>query len=153
MDKEYSQKWIFKYMDEKNIIYIVPVRESQKLKRMREAALKDPKDRVQTYEMQDDYVKGQGYPLITFKTAFYGKKGINFGTLRAQYTHGTRDLNDILSDIFVLATNGFIQPPSIKKKYKFYKTRKEYGGRWRIEISYRESNPFIIYSTSSDSNV
>ncbi|MHA1845101.1 MAG: hypothetical protein ACTSWE_12655, partial [Promethearchaeota archaeon] len=34
-----------------------------------------------------------------------------------------------------------------------YKTREEYGGRWRIEISYRESNPFIMYSTSADPNV
>ncbi|MHA1150202.1 MAG: hypothetical protein ACTSR8_18375 [Promethearchaeota archaeon] len=153
MDKEYYQKWIFKYLDGKHITYIVPVRESEKLKGMKEAALQDPKDRVQTYEMQDDYVKGQGYPLITFKTAFYGKKGINFGKLRAQYTNGTRDLKDILSDIFVLATNGFIQPPSVNRKYKFYKTREEYGGRWRIEINYREGNPFIMYSTSADPNV
>lgn len=58
MDKEYYQKWIFKYLDGKNITYIVPVRESKKLKGMKEAALKDPKDRVQDYEMQDDYVKG-----------------------------------------------------------------------------------------------
>jgi len=54
MDKEYYQKWIFKYLDGKNITYIVLVRESKKLKGMKEAALKNPKDRVQTYEMQDD---------------------------------------------------------------------------------------------------
>ncbi len=153
IDKEYYQKWIFKYLDGKNITYIVPVRESKKLKGMKEAALKDPKDRVQAYEMKDDYVKGKGYPLITFKTAFYGKKGINFGKLRAQYNNGTRDLKEILADIFVLATNSFIQSPSVIKKYKFYKTRDEYGGRWRIEISYREGNPFTMYSTSADPNV
>ena len=153
MDKEYYQKWIFKYLDGKDITYIVPVRESEKLRGMKEAALKDPKARVQMYEMQDDYVKGQGYPLINFKTAFYGKKGINFGTLRAQYNKGSRDLKDILADIFVLATNGFVQSPNANKKYKFYKTRAEYGGRWRIEISYREGNPFIMYSTSADPNV
>ncbi|MHA1250959.1 MAG: hypothetical protein ACTSRP_13280, partial [Candidatus Helarchaeota archaeon] len=153
MDKEYYQKWILKYLDRKNITYIVPVRESKKLKGMKEAALRESKDRVQIYEMQDNYVKGQGHPLITFKTAFYGKKGINFGKLRAQYNGGTRDVKDILSDIFVLATNDFILPPRGEKKYKFYKTRKEYGGRWRIEISYREGNPFIMYSTSADPNV
>ena len=153
MDKEYYQKGIFKYLDGKNITYIVPVRESEKLREMKEAALKDPKARVQIYEMQDDYVKEKGYSLITFKTAFYGKKGMNFGKLRAEYLKRTRDLKDILSDIFVLATNGFIQSPSGKKKYTFYKTREEYGGRWRIEISYRESNPFKMYSTSADPNV
>jgi hypothetical protein len=153
MDKEYYQKRVFKYLEEEDIIYIVPVKESKKLKKMKEAALKDPKARVQDYEMKDNYVKGQGYPLIKFKTAFYGKKGISFGMLRAEYTNGTRPLNEILSDIFVLATNDFIQSPSIKKKYKFYKTRKEYGGRWLIEISYREAHPYMIYSTSADPNV
>ncbi|MHA1255945.1 MAG: hypothetical protein ACTSPS_10150, partial [Promethearchaeota archaeon] len=153
MDKKYYQKWIFKYLDGKKITYIVPVRESKKLKGMKEAALQDPKDREKKYGMKDDYVKGKGYPLIKFKVAFYGKKGINVGKLRAQYTNGTRDLKDILADIFVLATNGFIQSPSVDKKYKFYKTREEYGGRWRIEISYREGNPFIMYSTSADPNV
>ena len=153
MDKKYYQKWIFKYLDGKSITYIVPVRESEKLKGMKEAALKDPKDRVQTYGMKDGYVKGEGYQHHEFKAAFYGKKNINFGTLRAQYINGTRDVKDILADIFVLATNAFIQPPSGKKKYKFYKNRKEYGGRWRIEISYREGNPFVMYSTSADPNV
>ena len=153
MDKEYYQKWIFKYLEGKDIIYIVPVRESEGLREMKEAALKDPKYRVQDYEMKDDYVKGQGYPLINFKAAFFGKKDINFGKLRAEYLKGTRDLKDILSDIFVLATNGFIQVPKGKKKYKFYKIRDEYGGRWRIEISYREGNPFTMYSTSADPNV
>ncbi|MHA1843444.1 MAG: hypothetical protein ACTSWE_04175, partial [Promethearchaeota archaeon] len=117
------------------------------------AALQDPKARVQMHEMQDDYVKGQGYSLINFKTVFYGKKSINFGTFRTQYNKESKDLKDILADIFVLATNDLTQPPSSDKKYKFYKTREEYGGRWRIEISYREGNPFIMYSTSADPNV
>lgn len=153
MDKEYYQKEILTYLDENKLIYIIPVKESKKLKTMKEASLKEPKKRVQDYEMQDKYVKGKGYSLISFKTAFYGKKGINFGKLRAQYNKGTRVLKDILSDIFVLATNGFIQAPNVKKKYNFYKTRGEYGGRWRIEINYREGNPFIMYSTSADPNV
>jgi len=153
LDKEYYQKWIFKYLDGRNITYIVLVRESKELKGMKEAALKDPKDRVQTYGMKDGYVKGKGYQRIEFKAAFYGKKNINFGKLRAQYINGTRDLKDILADIFVLATNAFIQSPTVNKKYKFYKNRQEYGGRWRIEISYREGNPFIMYSTSADPNV
>ena len=153
MDKGYYQKWIFKYLEGRNINYIVPVRESEKLREMKVAALQDPKNRVQDYEMKDDYMKGQGHPIINFKEAFYGKRGINFGKLRAEYAKGTRDLNDILSDIFVLATNGFNQAPKGKKKYKFYKIRDDYGGRWRIEISYREGNPFIMYSTSADPNV
>ena len=153
MDKEYYQKWIFKCLNRKNITYIVPVRESKRLKVMKEGALKDPKNRVQTYGMKDGYVKGKGYQHHEFKAAFYGKKNINFGKLRAQYINKTRDLKDILADIFVLATNTFIQSPNANKKYKFYKNRKEYGGRWRIEISYREGNPFIMYSTSPDPNV
>ncbi|MHA1843761.1 MAG: hypothetical protein ACTSWE_05785 [Promethearchaeota archaeon] len=43
--------------------------------------------------------------------------------------------------------------PSVKKKYKFYKTREEQGGRWRIVLSYRDSKPLIIYSISADPNV
>ena len=153
MDKDYYQKWIFKYLDQKNITYIVPVMESEKLKVMKEAALNDPKDRVQKYGMKDGYVKGKGYQHHEFKAAFYGKKNIKFGKLRAQYVNKTRDLKDILADIFVLATNGFVQSPKVKKKYNFYKNREEYGNRWRIEISYREGNPFIMYSTSADPNV
>jgi len=41
----------------------------------------------------------------------------------------------------------------LNQSLKFCKKRKEYGGRWRIEISYREGNPFIMYSTSADLNV
>ena len=153
MDKEYYQKWIFKYLEKKDIIYIIPVMESKKLREMKKAALQDPKNRVQDYEMKDNYVKGQGYSVISFKTAFYGKKGTDFGKLRSSFASGTMDLKDILSDIFVLATNAFINAPKGKKKYKFYKIRDEYRGRWRIEIAYRESNPFYIYSTSSDPSV
>ena len=153
MDKEYYQKWIFDYLDQKFIEYIVPVKESGKLRQMKEAALKDPQARVQTYKMKGRYVKGKGYSFAKFKVAFYGKKGINFSKLRAQYRNGTRPLNEILADIFVLATNRVIHSPSIKKKYRFYKTRSDYGARWRIEINYREGNPFIMYSTSADPNV
>ena len=153
MDKKYYQKAILKYLDEKKLVYIVPVKESKKLKAMKEAALNDPKKRVQAFEMKDDHAKEKGYPLISFNAAFHGKRSISFGKLRIQHTKSTKDLKDILSNIFVLATNGLVQAPSVKKKYKFYKTREEYGGRWRIEISYRESNPFIMYSTSADPNV
>ncbi len=117
MDKKYYQKWIFKYLHRKYITYIVPVRESEKLKEMKEAALKDPKDPVQTYGMKDGYVKEKGYQRLEFKAAFYGKKNINLGRLRVQYLNGTRNLKDILADIFVLATNGFIQSPNVKRKY------------------------------------
>lgn len=153
MDKEYYQKWIFNYLDGKDIEYIVPVKESGKLKKMKETALKDPKARVQSYKMKGNYVKGRGYSSLKFKVAFYGKKGIDFGKLRVQYHNGKRPLNEILADIFVLATNRVIHSPSVKKKYKFYKTRGDYGDRWLIEINYREGNPFIMYSTSADPNV
>ncbi|MHA1755245.1 MAG: hypothetical protein ACTSVV_00645 [Promethearchaeota archaeon] len=129
MGKEYYQKTILKYLDEKELVYIVPVRESKKLKAMKEAALNNPKKRIQSCEMKDDQVKEKGNPLITFNTAFYGKRSISFGKLRAHYTKATKDLKDVLSNIFVLGTNGLVQAPSIKKKYKFYKTRKEHGGR------------------------
>jgi hypothetical protein len=153
MDKEYYQKWIFDYLDGECIEYIVPVKESGKLRKMKEAALKDPKARVQTYKMKGKYMKGKGYSSVKFKAAFYGKKGIDFGKLRAQYHNGTRPSRNILADIFVLATNRVIHSPSFKKKYKFYKTRSDYGDRWLIEINYRETNPFIMYSTSADPNV
>lgn len=153
MDKEYYQKGIFDYLDNNNIDYIAPVKESAKLRTMKEAALKDPKARVQTYRMKGKYLKGKGYSLRKFKIAFYGKKGIDFGKLRTQYRNETRAKEDILADIFVLATNRVIHAPSVKKKYTFYKTRREYGDRWRIEINYREGNPFIMYSTSADPNV
>jgi len=153
MDKQYYQKWIFDYLDNKQIDYIVPVKESKTLRTMKEAALKDPKARVQPYQMKGTYVKGKGYSSVKFKVALYGKKGINFGTLRAQYRNRTRPLSEILADIFVLATNRVIHAPSVKKKYIFYKTRSDYGDRWRIEINYREGNPFIMYSTSADPNV
>lgn len=153
MDKEYYQKDIFKYLDKKEIRYIVPVRESKKLRKMKEAALQDPKRRVQTYAMKDKYVKGKGYTHHKFKAAFYGKKGLNFGILRAQYRKNERPLGEILKDIFVLATNSLITSPSLEKKYHFYKTRKEYGSRWIIETSYRDCNPFLMYTTSKDPNV
>lgn len=153
MDKEYYQEWIFDYLDGNHIEYITPVKESKTLRKMKEAALKDPKARVQTYNMKGKYVKGKGYSSVNFKIAFFAKRGTDFNTLIAQYRNGTRPLNEILADIFVLASNRVIHAPSVKKKYKFYKTRSDYGDRWRIEINYREGNPFIMYSTSADPNV
>jgi len=153
MDKEYYQKSIFEYLDRRNIPYIVPVKESKTLKTMKEAALKNPKARVQSYQIKGKYIKGKGYSPAPFKIAFFGKKNIDFGKLRAQYLNGTRPKNEILSEIFVLATNQLIHAPTVKKKYRFYKLRSDYGDRWRIEVSYREGNPFIMYSTSADPNV
>jgi len=153
MDKEYYQKWIFEYLDDHDITYIVPVKESKILKAKKEAALKDPTKRVQSFEMKGKHIKGEGFSPAYFNIAFYGKKGIDFGKLRAQYRNGTRPKKEILADIFVLATNRVIHAPSVKKKYTFYKTRSDYGDRWRIEIDYREANPFIMYSTSADPNV
>lgn len=74
MDNEYYQQWIFKYLEGKNITYIVSVRESERLKGMNEAALKYPKDRVQIYGMKDGYVKGKSYQDLEFKVVFYGRR-------------------------------------------------------------------------------
>lgn len=148
MDREYYNKSIFKYLESKGIKYITPVKDSKKLKALKEKALKNPKKRVQNYNMRDGYVKGKGYKHIKFKIAFFGKKKVRFDRLRTKYRNNSKNLTDILSDIFVLASNQVVHPPSVKKKYKFYKLREEYGDRWRIETSYREENPFIMYSTS-----
>lgn len=148
MDKEYYIKEILKYLDSKGIPYIVPVKEPKKLSTLKEKALKKPKKRVQTYKMKDGYVRGKGYNYYSNKIGFYAKKNKRFNILRAQFRNKTRKKEAILSDIFVLATNQEFHVPVIKKKYKFYKIRSEYGGRWRIEIAYREENPFITYSTS-----
>ncbi|MHA1757058.1 MAG: hypothetical protein ACTSVV_09825 [Promethearchaeota archaeon] len=56
------------------------------------------------------------------------KKG-HFNHIRAKYKIKTRDLKDILGDIFVLAFNQVFSAPIGGKKYKFYKIRKDYGGR------------------------
>ena len=96
-------------------------------------------------ELQSLY---KGYNYYSNKIGFYAKKNKRFNILRAQFRNKTRKKEVILSDIFVLATNQEFHAPVIKKKYKFYKIRSEYGGRWRIEIAYREENPFITYSTS-----
>ncbi|TXT64617.1 MAG: hypothetical protein BAJALOKI1v1_540003 [Promethearchaeota archaeon] len=74
MDKQYYQKWIFDYLDRKNIIYIVPVKGFKKLRAMKEAALTDPKARVQPYEMKGTYVKGKGYIPIPLMLHFMEKK-------------------------------------------------------------------------------
>lgn len=81
----------FEYLDGKSITYIVSIRESKKLRGIKEATLNDPKDRVQIYGMKDGYVKGKGYQALKFKVAFNRKKNINFGRLRAQYINGTWD--------------------------------------------------------------
>lgn len=69
-------------------------------------------------------MKGKDYHHHIFKAAFYGKKNINFGKMRAQYLNRTKDLKEILVDIFLLAKSEFIKSPNINKKYKFYKNRK-----------------------------
>lgn len=148
MDKGYYVKEILKYLNSKGITYIVPVKESKTLSTQKEKALKNPKKRVQTYGMKDGYVRGKGYTHYFHKIGFYDKKKKRFNKLRAQFKNKTRKKERILSDIFVLATNQEFHAPVIKKKYKFYKIRSDYGGRWRIEIAYREENPFITYSTS-----
>jgi hypothetical protein len=148
MDREYYAKEIFKYLDSKGINYITPVRGSKTLNALKEEALKNPKKRAQDYNMKDGYVRRKGYKYYTHKIGFYAKKKKNFNKLRAQYKNKTRKKEDILSDIFVLASNQEFHAPIIKKKYKFYKIRGDYGGRWRIETSYRETIPFVTYSTS-----
>lgn len=148
MDKEYYNREIVKYLNSKGIIYIVPVKESKILSRLKEEALKNPKKRVQTYKMKDGYVRGKGYTYYIHKIGFYAKKNMKFSKLRAQFRNKTPKKKKILSDIFVLAINEEFYAPVIKKKYKFYKIRSDYGDRWRIEIAYREENPFITYSTS-----
>jgi hypothetical protein len=121
---------------------------SNTLNALKEEALKNPKKRAQNYGMKDGYVRGNGYKYYTHKIGFYAKKRKSFNKLRAQYKNKTRKKEDILSDIFVLASNQEFQAPIMKKKYKFYKIRGNYGDRWRIETSYREAIPFVTYSTS-----
>jgi len=148
MDREYYSKEIFKYLDSKRITYITPVKGSKTLNALKEEALKNPKKRAQNYSMKDGYVRGKGYKYYTHKIGFYAKRKKSFNKLRAQYKNKTRKKEDILSDIFVLASNQEVHAPIIKKKYKFYKIRGDYGDRWRIETSYREAIPFVTYSTS-----
>jgi hypothetical protein len=148
MDREYYAKEIFKYLNSKGITYITPMKGSNTLNALKEEALKNPKKRAQNYGMKDGYVRGNGYKYYTHKIGFYAKKRKSFNKLRAQYKNKTRKKEDILSDIFVLASNQEFQAPIMKKKYKFYKIRGNYGDRWRIETSYREAIPFVTYSTS-----
>lgn len=98
--------------------------------------------------MKDEYIKGKGYSHINFKIGFYAKKKLRFDRLRTKFNHSETKISTILADIFVLATNQKINAPSLKKKYRFYKLRGEYGTRWRIETSYREVIPFFTYTTS-----
>lgn len=148
MDKEYYVKEVFKYLDSIGITYITPVKDSKTLKALKEAALKDPKKRAQTYRMKDGYMRGKGYKYHAHEIGFYAKRKKSFTALRAQYRNKTRKKKDILSDIFVLASNQELQAPVVKKKYKFYQMRGDYGDRWRIETSYREAIPFVTCSTS-----
>jgi len=148
MDREYIDKAIFKYLNSKGITYITPMKDSKSLKLLKEDALKDPKKRVQDYNMKDGYKRGKGYNYYTHKIGFYAKKKKSFNKLRAQYKNKTRKKEEILSDIFVLASNQEFHAPILQKKYKFYRIRSDYGDRWRIETSYRETIPFVTYSTS-----
>ena len=148
MDREYYDKAIFKHLDSKGITYITPVKGSKTLNAIKEEALKDPKKRAQDYDMKDGYERGKGYKYFTHKIGFYAKRKKSFNKLRAQYKNKTCKKEDILSNIFVLASNQEFNAPIIKKKYKFYKIRSDYGDRWRIETSYREVIPFVTYSTS-----
>jgi len=148
MDREYYAKEIFKYLHSKGITYITPVKDYKTVKAKKEEALKNPHKRVQPYRMKDRYVRGKGYTHYSHKLGFYAKNNKNFNKLRAQYHHKTRKKEDILKDIFVLASNQEFSAPTVKKKYKFYKIRRDYGDRWRIETSYRETIPFVTYSTS-----
>ena len=148
MDKEYYGKEVFKYLTSKGIPYVVPVRESKKLKALKEEALKSPKKRIQSYGIKDGYAKGKGVLYHNFKISFFAKKGLRFDALRAKYRNKPKELSEVLADIFVLATNqesGAFLP---QKKYKFYKIREDYRDRWRIETANREVVPFITYSTS-----
>jgi hypothetical protein len=148
MDREYYAKETFKYLNSKEIIYITPVKGSKTLKALKEETLRNPKKRAQNYSMKDGYVRRKGYKYYTHKIGFYAKRKKSFNKLRAQYKNKTRKKEDILSDIFVLASNQEFHAPIIKEKYKFYKIRSDYGYRWRIETSYREAIPFVTYSTS-----
>jgi hypothetical protein len=148
MDKEYYDKDVLEYLASQTITYIVPVRESKKLKALKEEALKDPKKRIQCHEIKGKYMKGKGYHPYKFKITFFAKKGLRFDALRTKYRARSETLPKILADIFVLASNQKIGRFSPQKKYKFYKTRKEYRIRWRIETSYREKNLFLIPTCS-----
>lgn len=148
LDKEYYTKAIIKYFQSEQITYIIPVKESDKLRSLKEEVLQDPHKRVQNYAMKDVYVKGRGYSHVDFKIGLYAKKKLRFDRLRAKYNRSEINLSKILADIFVLATNQKITAPKLQKKYRFYKVRGDYGTRWRIETSYREVIPFFTFTSS-----
>ena len=153
MDKEYYDKDIINLLNSQGIEFIVPVKESEKLKRLKKKTLKHAKNRVQKYEMNDRYIKGHGQKKILLNITFFAKKKLKLSALRTQYRKGSRDVEKILEDIFVLATNRLVTSPTVQKKYHFYKIRSDYGTRWRIEVSYRETKPFLIYSTTTKPEV
>ncbi len=147
MDKEYYGKEVFKYLDSKGIPYVVPVKESKKLRALKEEALKNPNKRVQIHGIKDGYAKGKGVLYHGFKILFYAKKGLRFDALRANLRNKSKDTSEILATIFVLATYQKIGAFAPQKKYKFYKIREDYRDRWRIETANREIIPFFTYST------
>ena len=153
LDKEYYTKEIIDYFISEEIIYIIPVKESDTLRLKKEEALKNSKKRVQEHQIKGKHVKGKGYFPVKFKIGFFAKKNLRFDSLRAKYNKKEGELTKILSNIFVLATNQDITLPNSKKKYKFYKVRSNYGKRWRIEVTYRESIPFFTYTTSKNPEV
>ncbi len=153
LDKEYYTKEIIDYLSSEKISYIIPVKESETLRLKKEEALKNPRKRVQEHQIKGKHVKGKGYSPVKFKIGFYAKKKLRFDSLRAKYNKNEKNVTKILTDIFVLATNQEISLPTSQKKYKFYKVRSDYGDRWRIEVTYRESIPFFTYTTSKNPEV
>jgi IS4 transposase len=141
------------YLDSKGIEYDVPVRESKKLNAAKVEALKDPKKRVQDYEIKGKYAKGKGYERYKFKIACFAKKGLRFSALRSFYRKNPAAVGEILSNIFVLASNRVACAPRPARKYKFYKIRAGYRDRWRCETTNREENPFLVPTCSSNPEI
>jgi len=148
IDKEYYSKDVMSYLDSKGIAFDVPVRESKKLNAAKEDALKDPKKRVQDYEIKGKHVKGKGFDAYKFKIGFYAKKKLRFSALRARYQKDPAAVSQVLSNIFAWASNQAIRAPTLKRKYKFYNLRNNFRDRWRCETTNREENPFLIPSCS-----
>lgn len=100
------------------IEYVIPVKESKKLKLLKEDALKNPKKRARKYEIKGKYVKGKGFSPHRFKIGFFVKKVLRFSALRARYRKEPGALLEILSNFFVLATNQSIRSPCSKRKIR-----------------------------------
>ena len=153
LDKEYYDKEVMGFLDSKGIVYTIPVRESKKLKGLKEETLKNPKNRVRACQIKGKYKKGQGFLPHRFNIGFFAKKGLRFSALRAKYRKDPGALSEILADIFVLATNQVLHAPRPQKKYRFYKLREVYHPRWRIETANREENSFFISTCSKNPEV